>query len=75
MNVIRRITSKNFENSDLFSDVGKINVDWDASAENASIPLKSICLFVFGFYGPVRQSIGVTSTAVNLPNHSFTGQA
>ena len=34
----------------------------------------SICLFVLRFYGPVNP-MGSCSSAVSLPNHTFTGQA
>ena len=36
-------------------------------------PVK-FCLFVLRFYGPVNP-MGVMSSAVSLPNHTFTGQA
>ena len=35
--------------------------------------LLHVCLFVFRFYGPVNP-MG-SSSAVSLPNHTFTGQA
>ena len=35
---------------------------------------KVLCVFVLRLYGPVNPT-GVMSSAVSLPNHTFTGQA
>ena len=59
--------------------------DQDQSAQSVSpmvsseknltlVTSENFCLFVLRFYGPVNP-MGVMSSVVNLPNHTFTGQA
>ena len=39
----------------------------------AVLQASKVCLFVLRFYGPVNN--GVMTSAVSLPNHTFTGQS
>ena len=59
----------------LFSRKNKKNIINLLSAENGQRVVKvKVCLFVLRFYGPVNP-MGVMSSPVSLPNHTFTGQA